>query len=145
MENNLKALPMLSFGKAVSICLNKKYTTFKGRARRSEYWYFVLFQSIVLVIATILDNFVGLTFEYSFYGWLYLLCGLALLLPALGVGFRRLHDVGHSGWWILISLIPFVGAIVLLVFWCSDSQMGPNKYGESPKYVTDDTEITQTI
>lgn len=87
MENNLKALPMLSFGKAVSICLNKKYTTFKGRARRSEYWYFVLFQSIVLVIATILDNIVGLTFEYSFYGWLYLLCGLALLLPRIGCRF----------------------------------------------------------
>lgn len=62
MENNLKALPMLSFGKAVSICLNKKYATFKGRARRSEYWYFALFEFIVLAIATILDYWCPLNF-----------------------------------------------------------------------------------
>ena len=61
--------------------------------------------------------------------------GLAFLLPSLGIAVRRLHDIGKSGWWIFISLIPLIGAIILLVWWCKDSQMEPNEYGPVPNLV----------
>lgn len=63
------------------------------------------------------------------------LVGLALLLPSLGLCVRRLHDIGKSGWWIFISLIPIVGWIILLVWYCKDSQMAPNEYGDVPNLV----------
>lgn len=137
MENNLKTLPMLSFGQAVESALKQKYATFTGRARRSEYWFFVLFQVIVCVVAAILDSVLGLTIGDLSYGVLYCLSALALLLPSLAVVIRRLHDIGRSGWWILIALVPFIGGLVLLVFACLDSQPQANKYGPSPKYVSE--------
>lgn len=137
MENNLQALPMLSFGQAVESALKQKYVTFTGRARRSEYWFFALFSVIVYIVAMILDNVLGLTFGDLGYGVLYCLCGLALLLPSLAVAIRRLHDIGRTGWWILIAFVPFIGGLVLLVFACLDSQPQANKYGTSPKYVSE--------
>lgn len=128
---------MLSFGQAVESALKQKYATFTGRARRSEYWFFVLFSVIVYVVATILDSVLGLTFGDLSYGVLYCLSALALLLPSLAVVIRRLHDIGRSGWWILIALVPFIGGLVLLVFACLDSQPQANKYGPSPKYVNE--------
>lgn len=129
---------MLSFGQAVDSAVKKKYATFTGRARRSEYWYYVLFTFIVFIVAMILDSVLGLSIEGSPYGVLYCLCCLALILPGLGVAIRRLHDIGRSGWWLLISLVPLIGAIVLLVFACTDSQPQDNKYGPSPKYVAEE-------
>lgn len=113
-------------------CVLKHYVDFKGRARRKEYWFFALFQIIAIILAGIvggvLDN-VGLPFSSI----LVTIVTLGLLLPSLAVTFRRLHDIGKSGWWILITLVPCVGGIILLVFMLLDSQPGSNAYGPNPK------------
>jgi uncharacterized membrane protein YhaH (DUF805 family) len=115
------------------------YATFSGRARRSEYWFFVLFNMIFGIVAIILDNVLGTTFDLGFgisYGYIYLIYTLAILIPGIAVVVRRLHDVGKSGWMYFIVLIPIVGAIWLLVLLCTDSQVGSNKWGENPKGIT---------
>lgn len=105
----------------------KNYVVFEGRARRKEYWMFYLFNSIFAVILIGIGVLLHLsTLLESIYS-------LAILLPSLAVGTRRLHDIGKTGWWQLISLIPIVGAIVLIVFWCQDSQPNENKFGLNPK------------
>jgi len=114
----------------------KQYADFSGRARRKEYWMFVLFDIIFAIVAMILDNILGLTAGELPYGFFYFLYGLALLIPALAVAVRRLHDVGTSGWMILIALIPIIGAIWLLGLMVSDSNPGENQYGPNPKEVT---------
>lgn len=105
----------------------RNYVNFQGRARRKEYWMFTLFNAIAAIILGIIQAILGwhetLTELYS----------LAVLLPGLAVSARRLHDTGRSFWWILIALIPLVGAIILLVFNCLDSEPGMNKYGPNPK------------
>ena len=111
----------------------KKYAVFSGRARRKEYWLFTLFYMIFAIIAAILDNVLGIAIENLGYGPIYLLLCLALYLPALGVLVRRLHDVGKSGWFFFISLIPIIGGIWLLVLLCRDSMAGSNQYGANPK------------
>jgi uncharacterized membrane protein YhaH (DUF805 family) len=113
----------------------KKYAEFGGRARRKEYWMFALFNIVFFIVAIILDNVLGTTIGVLPYGVFYFLYALAVLLPGLAVGVRRLHDVGKSGWMMLIGLIPLVGAIWLLVLACTDSQAGTNKWGENPKEV----------
>ena len=106
----------------------KKYAEFNGRARRMEYWMFFLFNCI---IASVL--WAGSMFLLHRGMWLYMLYSLAVLIPGIAVSVRRLHDTNKSGWWLLISLIPFVGAIILLVFFFMDSQPGDNQYGPNPK------------
>jgi len=115
----------MGFADAVRSVLSK-YVTFSGRARRSEFWWFALFSMIVYVVGSLLDAAMGTSFVT-------VLVGLALLLPSLAVTARRLHDTGRSGWWMLISIIPLIGAIALLVFECQDSQPGSNSHGPSPK------------
>ncbi|MDP2676178.1 MAG: DUF805 domain-containing protein [bacterium] len=111
------------------ISVLKKYTVFSGRAGRAEFWYFFLY---TVLISIGIDMF-------SVRIWgdkgvvLGLLYGLAVFLPTLGVTMRRLHDVGKSGWWVLISYIPIVGTIVVIVFLARDSQPGDNHYGPNPK------------
>ncbi|MFZ4483725.1 MAG: DUF805 domain-containing protein [Chthoniobacterales bacterium] len=105
----------------------KNYFTFTGRARRKAYWMFVLFNIIAAIIANVIDNVIG---TGGIIGGLY---SLAVLLPGIALGIRRLHDIGKSGWWLLIALVPLIGAIVLLVFACTDSQPGENAYGPNPK------------
>lgn len=113
------------------IAVLKKYAVFSGRAQRAEYWYFVLFNFIV---SFALSFVVGLISDkLSFVSTLY---SLAVLVPSLAVGVRRLHDIGKSGWWILIGLIPVVGWIIAIVWACTDSQAGDNAYGPNPKGVT---------
>ena len=117
----------------------KQYTDFNGRARRTEYWMFALFNMIFATIAMVLDYVLGISFgELGFYGPLYLIYALAMFLPGLAVGVRRLHDVGKSGWMYLIALIPLIGAIWLLVLMVTDGESSENKYGINPKSVTSD-------
>ena len=105
----------------------KRYVDFNGRARRQEYWMFVLFNFIFVVIANVIDGVAGT------YGIISLIYSLAILLPALGVFVRRLHDTGRSGFWFFIGLIPLIGAIVLIIFLVQDSEPGTNNYGPNPK------------
>lgn len=114
----------------------KQYADFSGRARRKEYWMFVLFNMIFANVATILDNVLGIAMEGIGYGPLYGLYALAMLIPGLAVAVRRLHDVGKSGWMILIALIPLIGSIWFLVLMVTDSNAGENQYGQNPKEVT---------
>ena len=107
----------------------KKYATFSGRASRSEYWMFVLFNMIFAIVTMVLDGVAGTM------GIIYLVYIVATFLPALGVGVRRLHDTNRSGWMILISLIPLIGIILLIVWVCQDSDVGDNQYGANPKGV----------
>ena len=123
----------MGFGQAVSTCFSK-YATFSGRARRSEYWWFVLFQIIVFAVAAGLDNGFHTTFGNGVpYGWIYTVAVLALLLPSIAVTVRRLHDTGRSGWWWFLSLLCGIGAIILFIFCLTDSNSGANQYGPSPK------------
>lgn len=111
----------MDFVTAIKTCFSK-YADFNGRARRSEYWYFYLFNFIV-----------GLAIGWvPVIGWI---ASVALLLPGIAVGARRLHDTGRSGWWQLLALIPVIGAIVLIIWWASDSKPGANEYGENPKEI----------
>ncbi|WP_192771859.1 DUF805 domain-containing protein [Plantactinospora soyae] len=125
----------MSFTAAVRSVLSQ-YVGFGGRARRAEYWWFFLFSVLVGIVTSILDSVLGTDFEGSSTsgGLLNLIASLALFLPSLAVAVRRLHDTDRSGWWILIGLIPLVGAIVLLVFFVQDGTSGPNRFGPSPKY-----------
>jgi uncharacterized membrane protein YhaH (DUF805 family) len=110
----------------------KKYVEFSGRARRKEYWMFALFNVIISIIISIIDNVIGTTYG-SGTGVLGTIYSLAVLLPSLAVGVRRLHDTGRSGWWLLINLIPCVGWIVFLVFAIQEGNAGDNAYGPDPK------------
>lgn len=111
----------------------ENYANFSGRARRSEYWYFLLAQIIFLIVATIIDKVTGLNFEPLPYGYVYLAYSFAVFLPGLAVGVRRLHDVGKSGWFFFIALIPLIGSIWLLVLFCQEGNAGENEYGIDPK------------
>ncbi|MBI3634388.1 MAG: DUF805 domain-containing protein [Candidatus Yonathbacteria bacterium] len=104
----------------------KKYAVFSGRATRKEYWMFVLFNFIISIAVGV----IGFILKIETLSFLY---SLAIIIPSIAVGVRRLHDTDHSGWWIFIFLIPFIGAIILLVFFVTDSQVGENKYGQNPK------------
>jgi len=105
----------------------KKYAVFNGRARRKEYWMFFLFNIIIAIVLGVVEGMVG---GPGVLGALY---GLAVLLPGIGVSIRRLHDTDRSGWWLLIGLVPLIGAIVLLVFFVQDSQATENQHGPNPK------------
>jgi uncharacterized membrane protein YhaH (DUF805 family) len=118
---------------AVRTCLSK-YVDFSGRARRSEYWWFALFTFLVGIVTGILDAIIGTDYDTGSGGLINTLVSLALLLPSLAVGVRRLHDVGKSGWWILIGIIPILGWILLIVWFCTDSKSGDNQYGPNPKH-----------
>lgn len=116
-------------------CITKNYANFNGRARRQEYWMFTLFNFLLnlaltivgMILASISSSLVSVINIISFVAW------AALFIPSLAVAVRRLHDTDRSGWWVLIALVPLIGAIVLLVFACSDSTPGSNQYGENPK------------
>ncbi len=111
----------------------KKYATFSGRARRKEYWFFVLFYVLISIVATLIDAMTGSFDPAMGMGMLGLLVALALLIPSLAVAVRRLHDTDRSGWWLLLCLIPLIGGIWLLVLLCLDSTPGDNRFGPNPK------------
>jgi uncharacterized membrane protein YhaH (DUF805 family) len=111
----------------------KQYAVFSGRARRKEYWMFVLFNIIFFIIAALLDNLLGIAIEGIGYGPVYILYCLFVLIPGLAVTVRRLHDIGKGGGWIFISLIPLIGGIWLFVLLVTDSEKGTNRFGPNPK------------
>jgi uncharacterized membrane protein YhaH (DUF805 family) len=106
--------------------LRNKYAEFNGRARRSEFWYYILFNFIVSMGLGMMDTFTGIGFLSGIYG-------LAVIIPGIAVAIRRLHDSGKSGWWLLVILVPFVGWVILIYFLVQDSQPFDNLYGPSPK------------
>ena len=120
----------MSFGEAVRTVLSK-YVCFTGRARRSEYWYFILFQFLVSLALGVTLSVIGV--QQSTVESLSSLLSLALMLPGLGVVWRRLHDIGKSGANYFWVFVPIVGAILLLVWLCRDGDHGPNRFGPDPK------------
>ena len=127
----------MGFGEAVRTFW-KKYATFTGRARRSEYWFITLFLFLTNLAAAAIDlvlmqGDVDRFIANGGGGIVGLIWILVTIVPALAVLVRRLHDTGKSGWWVLIGLVPFAGGIVLLVFTLQDSVALANTYGESPK------------
>ena len=111
----------------------KKYAVFSGRSRRKEYWYFILFAAIISIVLNIIDLLIGTYHRTTGVGLLSTIFSLAVLIPSIAVTVRRLHDTDRSGWWVLISLVPFIGWLVLLVFTVQESTPGSNRYGPNPK------------
>jgi len=120
------ATPQMDIATAVRSVLGQ-YANFQGRARRSEFWWFYLASVVATIVAAILDAVIGAPIFQ-------IVVGLGLVIPTLAVGARRLHDIGKSGWWQLIGLVPLVGFIVLIVFYAQDGHPTPNQHGPSPKY-----------
>lgn len=111
----------------------RKYVVFSGRARRKEYWMFVLFNLIIALVLSLIAGIIAIAAKsVSVLATLY---SLAVFIPGIAVSVRRLHDTNRSGWWLLINLVPIIGAIVSLVFMVSDSQPGENQYGPNPKEI----------
>ena len=118
----------------------KKYAVFSGRAQRMEYWMFGLFYLIFAIVLGIIDSILGIGWEGGgLLSSLFLLAmvipsiALAMVIPSIAVTFRRLHDTDHSGWWLLIGLVPLVGTIILFIFMIQDGQSGENQFGPNPK------------
>jgi uncharacterized membrane protein YhaH (DUF805 family) len=148
------ARPYTSSGQRLTLfgyfkrALTQKYVAFEGRARRSEYWGYQLFQFVAimgfLVLGLILDFTIGgVTMEPGDESapWITIimlfLYILATFLPSLAITIRRMHDVGVSGWVYLVSFVPYIGGLVIFVITVIDSQVGTNAYGLSPKENTD--------
>lgn len=124
----------MDFATAVRTCFSK-YATFTGRARRAEFWWFALFNFLANFVLNIIDSVV-FGFGHGMMGGgaqpLSGLYSLAVLLPSLAVGARRLHDTGRSGWWQLLVFIPLIGIIVLIWWYATAGDDGPNDYGPDP-------------
>lgn len=113
----------------------RKYAVFEGRARRMEYWMFVLINCLIIVVLSVVDTVVGLFSLGDSVGALTGLYWLVVLVPSVAVTVRRLHDTDRSGWWALLALLPVLGTIVLFVFCVLDGTPGANRFGENPKAV----------
>jgi uncharacterized membrane protein YhaH (DUF805 family) len=131
----------MTFVEAIKTGLSK-YVTWKGRASRSEFWFFILFAFAAAIVASIIDGILGTGMktvnpmtgleQSAGYGYVYIIVALGLFLPNLSVMVRRLHDTGRSGWWYWIALIPLVGAILLIVWFATKGTTGDNEYGADP-------------
>jgi uncharacterized membrane protein YhaH (DUF805 family) len=107
--------------------VTEHYVDFQGRARRAQYWYYMLVYMVIFIVLAIIQQVIGMR------GLLTGLLGLALLLHSLGLAFRRIHDTDRSAWWLLIGLIPIIGALVLIYFFIQPGTSGSNTYGADPK------------
>jgi uncharacterized membrane protein YhaH (DUF805 family) len=114
----------MNFGQAISSGFSN-YVKFSGRAIRSEYWYWVLFTVIGSIVAGIIDAVLGITVIDPLFA-------LATILPSIAVAIRRLHDLDRTGWWIFIGLIPLIGWIILIIWYCSRGTVGSNRFGPDP-------------
>lgn len=108
------------------------YATFTGRAARPEYWWWVLFSVVVSLVLGLLDSLLFHSQMGRGVGILGGIFSLATLIPSLAVSVRRMHDVARSGWWLLIVLVPIIGALVLLYWFVQRGTVGPNDYGQDP-------------
>lgn len=112
----------------------KRYADFSGRSRRKEYWMFVLGVFIAVILLSIVEGIVGLSgMVGGVYGPLTTIFFLGILVPSIAVQIRRFHDQDKSGWFVLLSLIPFIGGLIVLVFMCLEGTKGPNRFGPDPK------------
>jgi uncharacterized membrane protein YhaH (DUF805 family) len=117
--------PLVGYWKRVVL---ERYALFQGRSARPEFWWYFLAALIIGIVFNVLIAVSNIFFV------LYVIYGLAVLIPGIAVGVRRLHDTDKSGWWLLIALVPFVGIIVLIVFWATEGTRGQNRYG-APDFV----------
>ena len=116
----------MGFGQAIAACLSK-YADFQGRAARPEYWWFALFNALVSIVASIVDkDVIGVPVVQA-------IVALALIVPTVAVAVRRLHDTNRSGWWLLIAVIPLIGGVALLVWFCLRGTEGDNRFGPAPQ------------
>ena len=125
----------MGFGQAVKACFGK-YADFKGRASRSEYWYFALFVGLLFLAGFLIMGFgdivLGGDTAGIVFGILAVVAGLGLLVPGLAVTVRRLHDTNSSGWWYLLALLPYVGGTIMFVWCCIRGTAGENRFGPDP-------------
>jgi uncharacterized membrane protein YhaH (DUF805 family) len=112
----------------------KRYTDFAGRSRRKEYWMFLLGVLIAAILLSIIEGVLGLSgMVGGVYGPLTTLFFLGIIIPSIAVQIRRFHDQDKSGWFVLLSFIPFLGGLIVLVFMCLEGTKGPNRFGPDPK------------
>jgi uncharacterized membrane protein YhaH (DUF805 family) len=121
----------------------KNYANFSGRARRKEYWMFVLFTIIFLILISILDGLLGTSYTFNYplggkeipmsFGYISIAFYLAIIIPGIAVSVRRFHDIGKSGWWYFVSMIPCVGPFIGIYFMAKAGDIGENLYGPDPK------------
>lgn len=117
----------------------KQYADFKGRARRKEYWMFVLFHIIAVILTVIIDSIIGT--EFNGVGFFYIIYLLLTIIPGLAVSARRMHDIGKSGAWFLINFIPLIGPFWFLILTCMEGEARSNQWGENPKGIGNNREI----
>lgn len=110
----------------------KRSFDFNGRSHRAEYWYFVLFSVIISFVLGFIDGAMGTPGQVGI-GLLGAAYSIAIIIPSIAVGVRRLHDTGRSGWWLLVAIVPIVGPLALIFFFVQDSNEGINDYGPNPK------------
>jgi uncharacterized membrane protein YhaH (DUF805 family) len=124
--------------------VKEHYADFSGRARRKEYWMFVLFQIIIAFVlgitAALCSSIEALSYSILILLGIYF---LGTLIPTIAVTVRRLHDTGKSGWWYLISFLPYIGGFILLIFTCMDGEGKPNNWGENPKGIGNNAAINE--
>ena len=126
----MEGAPKITFSEAVSKALNG-YADYNSRSRRSEYWNVQLAVILIQIIVNIVLGIIGIkALTYIIDGVL----GIAFFIFCLPLAVRRLHDIGKTGWFVLLGLIPIIGWIILLIWNCTDSQVESNEYGPSPKY-----------
>jgi uncharacterized membrane protein YhaH (DUF805 family) len=111
----------------------RKYAVFDGRAQRAAYWYFILLNLLISLAIGIVEVIVGIADAETAYGPVSGLYSLFIFLPSTAILARRLHDIGRSGWWILLIFVPIIGLLVLLYWTVKDSEPGENQYGPNPK------------
>ena len=124
----------MNFGQSISTCMSK-YAKFSGRASRSEFWWFYLFWVlmywVVQIVGTAISFFVNPIVGSWTPGLLTLVMVLALTLPWLAVSSRRLHDIGKSGWWQLLMLLPIIGTILLIIWWATNTKPAGDRFNEA--------------
>lgn len=122
----------------------KKYAVFSGRAQPAEFWFFYLFSFIITIGLIVIDIILGLYNEDTGMGFISTIYSLLVIIPGLAVGARRLHDIGKTGWWQLIAIIPIIGTILLIIWWASNGKE-ENQYGKNPKNINNDIVNTNYI